>query len=1805
MKQIEELVFPLVEAHFPDFYRDEGPRFVSFVKEYYRWMESEGEALNASRNLLDYRNIDATSPDFVKYFTNKYLAGVPLSSEANSQFLIKHASDIYRSKGTERGVQLLIQGLFNEEATVTFPGEDIFKSSDGTWVKPIYLELTVSERTQAFVGKEIVGSRSGAKAFLESLVTRRIAGKYQQVAYLSNVRGRFETGELITTTADTTFEDAPTVIGSMTSLTVLDGGAEFSVGDIFNVSSSNGKQGKARVTEVSNETGKVSFIYINALTSGGWGYSLSHANVIVSEKVLTLTSIINGNGSINTFSQFETVTQPLTNIAYISAKGNNFFFDAGAVVENYAANGSVVANATIAVSNKTTNTTGYLIVVPNVGNIAAQDTTFAIRSEDPDVSSFNASLVGFAYNTFTASYSKVYTGAYTGSFTNYFSNIYTGNFSGAYGNLYTATYGGTYTGAWTASFASGSFSGAYSSTYGGSFSRIFSRIFTTSGISNFTRNFVGRYGSVPYSGLAYTGAYTGTYTTAGFLGLYVNSYTGAYAPSATNYVHPYTGVSYAGPAPFTKAFTGSAAPGTFVGSYQGTYAGAYVSHFTGSRVSPFNGVAYVGYYAGYFTGSFVGSYQGTYPGSYVNPYTGVSYGVFTGAFNVKEYISAVYTTTYSGSYLNYPVFTGTASPYTGGVSYFVGQGFTGAYLQTFTGNYTGTFTSAYTSTYAGTYNLGTTFSSVYTNSYTSAWTGAYSAVYVGNYSSTFTNEWTGTFSQVFTGDYTKVFTSQYTGLYNVFSGTYNNLYTGTFNASYSRTFTGGFSRTFTGTFTGVYGAFTGGYSRLFTGTFNQSFTGAFTPTFTGVFNQSFSGSYNTIYTGFFTTTFTGSGSFTGAFAPSFSGTYNSFTGAYTRDAYTKAFAGLFTGSFTSTYTPSFTGGFTASFTGVYGGFTGNYTLSYTGLYTSGGNRINTTEAHDFSNNDLVRYHVRSGNTAIPELQVGVAYYVVNTVQGSTSLYLSSTPSGATISMTRGSNETGHDLIKTYGTAVISGYADRTATGNTTGSNATYTSFSFNAQTDVSNTNDTVTISNHTFENNYVVRYSVATGNSAIDGLVSGRPYYVVNTTAATFQLATTRNGTPINISSSNRNENGHTFTYATGFLGVVDIGVNGFIGSPYTYIVGDVSNTYARVANVSTGTGAGFQVGLLTDTENVLLSPDFIESRNTGNVAFSGIMLNGRGSNVSAGGYGTNTTFNANTDVTGGTGGTGVLLPSSIYFNANTGVANTTEVITLLTKHPFSNNETVTYAVHPTNTAVSGLTNGSTYYVINTTPGSTTLQLSLTSGGAPINITAGLTQTGHSLTRAGVTGSNNTIAITTAIDFVPNTAVLYYTDSGNTAVGGLSNNTVYYIDQANATHVALKTSYTGSRVALTKGLTQTGHRLYGPLKILTGANSSYSNVGYNEPMFRGLGFVKFPGTSLDTILLDALRFDSTTIGSIASIVAVNPGSEYNVDPFVTVVDTFVVGYNARDYVMQVSNTVGAFVVGEQIQQSYSNPAIQLTVNTFSGTAANGISTSTFVINEFVYQGTSPATATASGFVQEAAIGAGSGSVKLINTTGTFVNTTGSSTLLKGLSSGSTSNVSAVTTTTYATTARALVKSANSSVLKLKRINLENTFLLNNVIIGRTSGTTANVVSIVEDANTIPVGLNAAIEANVQTANNVVKKLAVADSGFGYLDQETVTLTKEGSVFSVTAIVELGQQGVGAGYYSSTRGFVSDDKKLQDNEYYQEYSYEVQTKVPFDKYFDVLKQITHVAGTRAFGKVNTLSLANLAMTAINSIETSNT
>ena len=88
--------------------------------------------------------------------------------------------------------------------------------------------------------------------------------------------------------------------------------------------------------------------------------------------------------------------------------------------------------------------------------------------------------------------------------------------------------------------------------------------------------------------------------------------------------------------------------------------------------------------------------------------------------------------------------------------------------------------------------------------------------------------------------------------------------------------------------------------------------------------------------------------------------------------------------------------------------------------------------------------------------------------------------------------------------------------------------------------------------------------------------------------------------------------------------------------------------------------------------------------------------------------------------------PAAQAFNARTAVANTGDTITLGGAGTWAVDDAATYLVAAGNTAVGGLSNGTTYYI--QFANSTVVKLAETPGGAAIDLTAGPSETGHTLT---------------------------------------------------------------------------------------------------------------------------------------------------------------------------------------------------------------------------------------------------------------------------------------------------------------------------------------------------------------------------------------------------------------------------------------------------------------------------------------------
>jgi hypothetical protein len=130
------------------------------------------------------------------------------------------------------------------------------------------------------------------------------------------------------------------------------------------------------------------------------------------------------------------------------------------------------------------------------------------------------------------------------------------------------------------------------------------------------------------------------------------------------------------------------------------------------------------------------------------------------------------------------------------------------------------------------------------------------------------------------------------------------------------------------------------------------------------------------------------------------------------------------------------------------------------------------------------------------------------------------------------------------------------------------------------------------------------------------------------------------------------------------------------------------------------------------------------------------------------------------------------------------------------------------------------------------------------------------------------------------------------------------------------------------------------------------------------------------------------------------------------------------------------------------------------------------------------------------------------------------------------------------------------------------------------------------------GLNANLTVTATTATGLINTLEIVRSGYGYEDGETVTMSGgDLEVISGAAIVN--NHGITPGHHRNNKGFLNEDKYLHDNDFYQEFSYQVRTAIPFDKYKQQIKDVVHLAGSKPFGMVQTSATANMAFAIANS------
>jgi len=438
-----------------------------------------------------------------------------------------------------------------------------------------------------------------------------------------------------------------------------------------------------------------------------------------------------------------------------------------------------------------------------------------------------------------------------------------------------------------------------------------------------------------------------------------------------------------------------------------------------------------------------------------------------------------------------------------------------------------------------------------------------------------------------------------------------------------------------------------------------------------------------------------------------------------------------------------------------------------------------------------------------------------------------------------------------------------------------------------------------------------------------------------------------------------------------------------------------------------------------------------------------------------------------------------------------------------------------------------------------------------------------------------------------------------------------------------------STTVITAGAGFYSQNIVGTIATSAGADAVLTaNVDF------GYGFIKDPNGDYDTIIDNVLTRYSGNIGSVATITDINPGNNYNFDPFVSVYTQGIAKFDRRDIVVNLTSmnestpgTYKDFTLGEVVNQTVTEGGQTLTLNTITVQNTSSSSNTTtgntqhFPIGSSVIQ-VKNSTVNAIGDVgssNSTVINIKNGRVKTTAANGlvTFVVNAQpftSNSTINAISIGS-ANTANNETNVYSTVASngsiSFSSVSKGTVYKfnnngdgtgdvgIRRLSFSVGFNDTGSLTGATSGAGGTIDSLYQDTDTRPIGDNFSINATAKAANGIVSNVEVIDSGIGYQHGANLTLRHTGnSNIVVSGTANVTTTGLGNGYWASSESELN-AKYIHDNDYYQSHSYVVETGLSLDKYRDILLKAAHVSGTRLFGKVIKESTVNNAVTVSNS------
>ena len=141
MPVIRHKLHHLISGQLPEYLRAQYPLFVDFLEQYYRFLETTDGVVDVALNSDTWIDIDQTLDVFLPEYRKQFAGDISQTAVLSLRRLVKWIHQFYEAKGSETATELFFRFMYNDAASVSYPGEYILRASDGRWKRRKLLKL--------------------------------------------------------------------------------------------------------------------------------------------------------------------------------------------------------------------------------------------------------------------------------------------------------------------------------------------------------------------------------------------------------------------------------------------------------------------------------------------------------------------------------------------------------------------------------------------------------------------------------------------------------------------------------------------------------------------------------------------------------------------------------------------------------------------------------------------------------------------------------------------------------------------------------------------------------------------------------------------------------------------------------------------------------------------------------------------------------------------------------------------------------------------------------------------------------------------------------------------------------------------------------------------------------------------------------------------------------------------------------------------------------------------------------------------------------------------------------------------------------------------------------------------------------------------------------------------------------------------------------------------------------------------------------------------------------------------------------